>query len=179
MPMITAKVDDRGRPVHPSDYVHVFYLLPAEGEPVKLATHATDKGHVTRDTDRWEIAEAELVHAFENNRWEPGTYRVVTFANYSSMELGRIERPMPLPPGYTRLGKSPRNGLPARTFVRTMLDWYPGSTFEMLAEHVEVFAQHWHAHISTAELTRLTGYTLPDGHPRPSHPNAEITEANA
>lgn len=130
---------------------------------------------------RWRQRQPEQPAMNDRERelwWTPGTYRVVTHAAYSGARIGEIERPMPLPEGYARLGKTPHDGLPARGFALTVLSKYPNTTLAQVGEHIKAFGRHYLGEISTAELTELTGYALPDGAYRPHRPDVIITEDN-
>lgn len=169
--------DSFGRKIQPSDHIHEIYrLVDGQHSETPLAIVGTDHAlAANRHTDLWEVQETVLEHAFKHAQpeWAPGDYRVITFANFSGGGLGAIDRPMPMPPGYARLSHSPHGELPARSFALTVLKRYPGTTLELVGNHIETFARHYHGEISSAELTELTGYALPSG-VRPAHPNVEI-----
>lgn len=172
--------DSRNRVVRDNDVLHRFLLVPdGDGERVELAMWATDRSLTTRDTDLWEVQENLLETAWQEYSWPPGTYQVVSESRFSGARLGETTRPMPLPPAYARLGKTPRDGLPARGFVRTLLARYPGSTLEQVSAHIETFDAHWWGRVGSAELAERTGYTLPEDTPRPQHPDAVVPDAMA
>lgn len=177
MPKMTGN-DSAGRKILPTDEIDIFYRLPDDGsDPVKLAVRSGPSHH-GRGTDLWEMQEQSLERLWKGSGWEPGTYRVESYANYSSALMGTIDRPMPLPEGYARLGLSPRDGLPARSFIwRVVMPMYRTNLW-FAGDHVVSFAQHYHHEISTDELIGLTGYAPPEGWVRPSHPTVTDTTVN-
>jgi hypothetical protein len=166
--------DTRGRRILPGDHLHLLYQV---GKDVELAAWAT-ASMTTRATDLWEEQEDVLATAYGAGTFEPGQYRVVTYANYSGAEIGRLDRPLPLPSGWVAMTKHGSTGLPARGFAVNVLKWYPGTTVELLAEHITTFAQHYGGEISTAELEVRTGYALPEGSPRPTGHGVIIIDDN-
>lgn len=166
--------DTRGRKIQPGDHLHLIYEV---GKASELAAWSTPS-MTTRATDLWEEQEDVLSTAFKAGALEPGQYRVVTYANYSGAEIGRLDRPLPLPEGWLAMTKHGTDDLPSRGFGVLVLRWYPGTTVELLAEHIVDFARHYGGHISTAELEVRTGYALPEGVNRPSRHDVIIIDDN-
>lgn len=166
--------DTRGRKIRPGDHLHLVYQV---GKANELAAWATPS-LATRGVDLWEEQEDILALAHASGEWAPGTYRIVTHANYSGAEIGRLDRPMPLPREWLALTRHGTDELPAKGFAHNVLRWYPGTTLQLVGEHVRAFAAHYTGEIGTAELTLLTGYRLPEGILRPARPDVVITDDN-
>jgi hypothetical protein len=143
--------DALGRRIGRVDHLHFITRADDTPDPHAQAAHdaplvlSTDIALVTGDTELWEIQERRLGIAHIELDLPPGVYTVTTHANFSGRKVGEITREMPLPLAYARLGRSPRNGLPARSFVHTVLAAYPGSTLAHVAEHVTEHVADFHA----------------------------------
>ena len=122
------------------------------------------------DADRW------MREAFTEagDSWGgPGRYRIVVTATYSGAVTDTFEWDLPVAPEWATLTNS------QRMFGFTVLANYPGTTPGLVARFLSVFGQHYRVEIDSAELTRLTGYALPEGVRRPRHPGATADEVRA
>lgn len=128
-----------------------------------------------------ETAERVIVQMYERLEWGPATYRLEVFPAYrfdakTSKPFVTVTRELPLPESYAALPTTPKPGdpRPARVYVmRTLMRLYPGATLRQLGDHVVAFADHHRVEIGTAELTRVSGWTPPQGWTRPNSPYSQ------
>jgi hypothetical protein len=122
-------------------------------------------------TEQWELLERDLLTLFKRHGWVPGTYRI-QLVDSDGDEVASLTRALPLEPEYAALTyKKPATGdAPTRAYIVTLTKAYPWLGLGLAARHADVFKRHFNALISTAELTRLTGYVLPEGAERPVSP---------